>query len=407
MKKIYRRSLAFLISVITIVFLFIPANAYSSKDIDSGKDITLNISYQDGDMPLVGAKFNVYLVATLSEQGKLVPTELFSGYNVDIPKSNGEAWRVLASTLEGYVLRDNIASDNSGKTDNEGFLSFPVGERNLKPGLYLVLGQRHIQEGYRYDASPFMLMLPAEDMGSSELHYDVTANAKHVSIPFRNDTAERIITRKVLKVWDDKGNEAKRPKEIVVQLLKDGEIFDTVKLNAENNWQYAWDNLEDVYAWTVVEKEMDNYYVGVVREGITFVIKNTYKPSSSELIPTTPDGQATTTPDGQATTTPDGKTPTTPGGQTPTTPDGQTHTNPGEKTPHPGGQTPTTPGGKTPTTPGGKTPTPGGNTSKTPGGSSKLPQTGQLWWPVPVLLSMGLLFILIGLIRRRGYRNEK
>ena len=132
MKKIYRRSLAFLISVITIVFLFIPANAYSSKDIDSGKDITLNISYQDGDMPLVGAKFNVYLVATLSEQGKLVPTELFSGYNVDIPTRNGEAWRVLASTLEGYVLRDNIASDNSGKTDNEGFYLSPL-ERNLKP----------------------------------------------------------------------------------------------------------------------------------------------------------------------------------------------------------------------------------------------------------------------------------
>ena len=134
-------------------------------------------------------------------------------------------------------------------------------------------------------------------------------------------------------------------------------------MNAENNWQYAWDNLEDVYAWTVVEKEMDNYYVGVVREGITFVIKNTYKPSSSEQTPTTPDGQTTTTPDG--------KTPTT----------------------SPGGKTPTT-------TPGGKTPT-------TPGGSSKLPQTGQLWWPVPVLLSMGLLFILIGLIRRRGYKNEK
>lgn len=42
---------------------------------------------------------------------------------------------------------------------------------------------------------------------------------------------------------------------------------------------------------------------------------------------------------------------------------------------------------------------------KTGGGS--LPQTGQLWWPVPMLISVGLLFIIAGVIRRRGIRNEK
>lgn len=36
----------------------------------------------------------------------------------------------------------------------------------------------------------------------------------------------------------------------------------------------------------------------------------------------------------------------------------------------------------------------------------KLPQTGQLWWPVPVLLAAGLFCILIGLIRRRGENHE-
>lgn len=35
------------------------------------------------------------------------------------------------------------------------------------------------------------------------------------------------------------------------------------------------------------------------------------------------------------------------------------------------------------------------------GGGSKLPQTGQLWWPVPVLICMGLGCIAVGLIRRR------
>lgn len=47
--------------------------------------------------------------------------------------------------------------------------------------------------------------------------------------------------------------------------------------------------------------------------------------------------------------------------------------------------------------------------SKTTAGtsSSKLPQTGQLWWPVPILLCAGLLLIVAGLIRRKGADNEK
>ena len=37
----------------------------------------------------------------------------------------------------------------------------------------------------------------------------------------------------------------------------------------------------------------------------------------------------------------------------------------------------------------------------TPSGGGKLPQTGQLWWPVPVLICMGLGCIAVGLFRRR------
>lgn len=36
-----------------------------------------------------------------------------------------------------------------------------------------------------------------------------------------------------------------------------------------------------------------------------------------------------------------------------------------------------------------------------------LPETGQLWWPVPLLTVAGLLMILIGLIRRRGAFYEE
>lgn len=37
---------------------------------------------------------------------------------------------------------------------------------------------------------------------------------------------------------------------------------------------------------------------------------------------------------------------------------------------------------------------------------SKLPQTGQLWWPVPVLAILGMIFFLLGYIRRKESQNE-
>lgn len=43
------------------------------------------------------------------------------------------------------------------------------------------------------------------------------------------------------------------------------------------------------------------------------------------------------------------------------------------------------------------------NTCNRPGAHNhnRLPQTGQLWWPVPVLLAAGLVLVIIGLVRRR------
>ena len=40
------------------------------------------------------------------------------------------------------------------------------------------------------------------------------------------------------------------------------------------------------------------------------------------------------------------------------------------------------------------------------GSGGKLPQTGQLWWPVPLLICAGLGCIAVGLFRRREDRNE-
>lgn len=60
--------------------------------------------------------------------------------------------------------------------------------------------------------------------------------------------------------------------------------------------------------------------------------------------------------------------------------------------------TPTPPGKGTPTPTPGKPGTPGTPSS---GSKSVLPQTGQLWWPVPVLCGAGLALVIFGFALKR------
>lgn len=316
-----KRIAAALLSLLLILTL-IPVQVQAQGNIDTEKDVNLTISWQDGDTPLTGAQFDLFLIATVDAYGELTPTDTFEQFHVDIEGKNDDAWRELAATLEGYILRDQITPDDSGKTDGQGILTFPCEKKELTQGLYLVRGHRHTQGDHYYDASSFMVMLPTAESETSDWEYDMTVSPKFESGQIPEEPV--YVTRKALKVWDDDGYEDERPEEIVVQLLRGDQIYDTVSLSADNNWRYEWTDLDGSYEWTVVEKEIEGYTVEVSRESDTYVITNTY----------------------------DEPTPTVQ-----------------EKT--------------------------------------TLPQTGQLWWPVPVLIAAGLLLIVIGLVRRRGGSDEE
>ena len=91
------------------------------------------------------------------------------------------------------------------------------------------------------------------------------------------------IERKVLKVWKD-DVEVLRPTEVIIQLLKDGKVYDTVTLNAENNWRYTWEKLPEYnddnakVKWSVIEKDVKDYKVTYAIDGTTFTVTNTYDP---------------------------------------------------------------------------------------------------------------------------------
>lgn len=315
---------------VLILALLLAAHAPAEESMDARKKVQLIISFQENGAGIPDANFSIYRVADLDTNRSMVLSSAFERYNVKIEHQSESEMAGIASTLAGYVLRDQIAPAFSGVTDPEGMLSFS-GEQ-LKQGLYLLMGQRHVYNGRAYTFQPALVQLPMWNAADARWDYDVEIKPKYEANPDTPD-AEKI-SRKVLKVWKDCEG-VTLPKEITVQLLRDGAVFDTVKLNAEMLWRHTWTELDANHQWTVVEKEMEDYNVLVTQEGITFVVTNAYDPKDPSPTPTP---KPTATPS-------DGKG----------------------------------------------------------SGGSKLPQTGQLWWPIPMLVSVGLLLIVVGLLRRRGH----
>ena len=197
-----------------------------------------------------------------------------------------------------------------------------------------------------YEPQTALIALPEDSKETSEGTdpYQVTAVLKFEKNDKPGNPEETKIH--VLKVWKQ-DQEKERPDSIVVELLQtdvegNTTVVDRQTLTKENQWSYTWKNLSTVMRWSVSETEVPNgYTVAVAREGNTVVLTNTAKK------PGNPDGEVN----------PPSKKPTD----------------------------------KTTDKTVNKT------TDKT---SDKLPQTGQLWWPVLVLLFAGAICLLVGRVLR-------
>lgn len=166
------------ILILTLEFTIL---ASAAEPINLEKDVTLTLVYKDGSEPIVGAKFEIYQVGDVSEEGEFTLTGDFAKYPVSVANLDTTGWRNLAATLVGYAQRDGVSPIDTTQTDEIGVLKFPSHLDQLKPGLYLVVGQKHTQDGKIYTAEPFMAWLPDRNEVFDEWCYDVTAIPKHES----------------------------------------------------------------------------------------------------------------------------------------------------------------------------------------------------------------------------------
>lgn len=356
-----------------LILLILPNQASAAGTIDFNQPITMKIEYiyWEGtrQVPVEGAQFDLYFVADVSADGsEYTLTEQFAPYIsqiTDLDNLNGLnalQRRRLAINLKTLAETKGFTPVDTVRIEENGYAELPTAEgKQLKAGLYLMIGQKCTIDGYTYTASPSIITLPNQDDTTGNWVYDVTVQPKMGRAPAQEDDEKISIT--VTKKWEDK-SDSNRPTEITVHLNNGSEVYETVKLNAENRWTYVWKDLTKGADWSVTEEPVEYYTCSVERNGDTFVITNT-------LSGNPPDGDDPDNPDD-----PDGK-----------------HDDPSD---NPGDSDDGGNGGN-----GG-----GSGDSGDSGNRGKLPKTGVLWWPIPCMVILGIAFIIIG-IELRKKRNEK
>lgn len=305
---------------------------------DASAGISLIVKDQHDGVFNQGTQVDIYRVAEVGDNGALTPVGDFASLPVSWEVADESDARALADTLHAYVARDGFAATDTALTDGNGVASFPASSQALEPGYYLVLAQAHQTGNAWHRPVASLVALP-------HVYEDGTIEYAPI-ITLKYQEYEETRSLDVLKVWEGEGDP---PKSVIIQLLRDGEVWRTAVLSEANGWHVTWTGLDPQYEWMVLEENVaEGYTVSLVEgNGIVAVTNTLYNDPTEE--PENPDN--------------------------PTNPDGPDNPNGGE--------------------PGGSTGDGSGS-----GTDSKLPQTGQLWWPVAALLVAGVALLLAGVSRK-------
>ena len=361
-------NIAALLIMIMVITLSMPVKVSARGTIDLSQPGDMTIIYQsreaensDKIIPINGVAVKIYKVADISSTGQFTLFGTYSRINnfpvTDINKINDqETWKKMAFVIGGFIHQNNILPTATITTDDDGVVHFT----GIDLGLYYVDPVTKEANDCIYSIDPFMISVPGLDEHDEWVN-PVTATVAKVKCKITD--LPKDTSYEVLKVWDDAGYESNRPAAITVYLYCDGALYKTVTLSAANNWRYSWTYMEG-HSWTVSEQTNGRYTVSLTSGGNTFRITNTYNPPDNP--PETPD------------------TPYTP--ETP--------------------QTPETPVDSVLGAVRSAVPEVlGAVRDRLPQvlGARRLPQTGQLWWPIPILVIVGLAFIIIGI--RKNSKN--
>lgn len=251
------------LSILLLMLFTFCANILSVNALDFTKkgSIEITLIEKEEQTKINGAELTIYKIADAKEENHNLVFEYVNELsdckvsldNLDNDNISEEINKCLNDSVKGISL---VTED--GKVNFE----------DLDLGLYLVK-QTNKVEGYSV-ITPYLVMIPR--VINDEWTYNVTSKPKTDII--------RVIDLKVTKVWNKANSNINSsinlPKEIEIELSKNGEVIDTVKLNSANNWEYTWKDLEKSDMYNVREVNVPKgYTVTYQKEGNLFIVTNT------------------------------------------------------------------------------------------------------------------------------------
>ena len=245
------------------------STADASEQINVSQECALTLTYTCDTTAFENVTVKLYKVADVSSDFQYTLTSRFEASELilnDI-RTDGE-WNVIRSTLEAHIIADNIEVDAIAKTDSEGLVCF----EGLKPGLYLAVVGTVTQNDIVCFFDSALVALPGLNT-EGIWQYRVTVASKSEIIPPSDDEIEL----KVLKLWQGDEGRNSRPKNIEVEIFRDGTIFKKVVLSQDDNWAYSWTAKDDGAKWTVIERNIPSGYIMTLeKRDNSFVLTNAY-----------------------------------------------------------------------------------------------------------------------------------
>ena len=224
------------------------------------------------------------------------------------------------SGVTGAALRNNgLKFTLTGPSDFESQEIMFSEFTKIADGIYEYSVEGKIPTGeYKVveSGAEFEGLLTLAVSGDNDVTKELTSREDAV-FTIKNDYSKiRDVSYSVAKIWNDANDkDGKRPDELQITLLRDGEKYRTAILDARNGWIYEWDDLPRAseeaveYVYSAVEAEVEGYESdgGEMVDG-TFTFTNSHEPEpefepgyGSEVMPLAPEtGKLTNTENGSS-----------------------------------------------------------------------------------------------------------
>lgn len=256
--------------LVLLLIIFLTPTVYAQNVIDFTKKGSLSIT-------LIESQNSERVENAEIEIIKIADADLDVNNNLAYKKINEiDKCDIILTNLESDGLKVNIEScindlnitGIKATTDANGNVIF----NNLDLGLYLVRQTNEVK-GYS-TINSYLVTIPTIIDNSWE--YDLESEPKTEII--------KLMDLKVNKIWK---TDRKISDYVMVQLVLNDKVIDTVKLSKDNNWEYTWRRipLSDEYeineinipkGYTAIYEKNNNNYTVINADNLPHTGQNTY-----------------------------------------------------------------------------------------------------------------------------------